>query len=366
MKNGVLVCIGKAELKNIGDYIQSIAAMQFSGRDAVRVERESLDTYSGGPTRLIMNAWFMNNPERFPPSADILPLFQSFHVRPLIEDRFFTEATTAYLKAHGPVGCRSTEVAELMRRHGIEAEFSSCVTLTLGNLYRHGEPCGRPVFVDPYFKRVPAKMTLRACLKIAVRHLRRMPRLLPKFRTLHALASKFRVFKYWPHNQFLLARWVHAMEFYWMYSTAFSDETLAGAEYVTHKVPRAEHPTEVSLFDLADELLKRYEKASFVVTSRLHCALPCLAMGTPCWTVLPSEKLQGGRFGGNVEFLTVVEKGADGRLVPPASGRIGLSDAPPVKSDHVPYARELERRCREFMSGRDGGNASKAEKERWK
>jgi hypothetical protein len=34
-------------------------------------------------------------------------------------------------------------------------------------------------------------------------------------------------------------------------------------------------------FDLAHSLLKKYAEARAVVTSRLHCALPCLALGTP-------------------------------------------------------------------------------------
>ena len=33
--------------------------------------------------------------------------------------------------------------------------------------------------------------------------------------------------------------------------------------------------------DAAETLLKRYRAASLVITSRLHCALPCLALGTP-------------------------------------------------------------------------------------
>ena len=42
MKKGILVSIGGVGLKNIGDYVQSIAARQFAGEDAVFVERERL------------------------------------------------------------------------------------------------------------------------------------------------------------------------------------------------------------------------------------------------------------------------------------------------------------------------------------
>ena len=157
MRNGVLVSIGGKGFKNIGDYMQSIAARQFAGDDAVLVERERLASYDGEPVRCIMNAWFMWHVDQFPPAPAIKPLFVSFHVRPAIEDGFFTERTTEYLKSHSPVGCRSTDAVEMLKRHGIDAEFTSCLTLTLGETYRHVEADTPPVFVDPYFRRFDSR-----------------------------------------------------------------------------------------------------------------------------------------------------------------------------------------------------------------
>ena len=142
-KNGVLVCFGETEHKNIGDYIQSVAVAQFAGPDAILVERETMNAYAGDPVRVVMNAWFMHHPDRFPPSPAIIPLFISFHVRPLIEKVFFTDRAIAYLKAHEPIGCRSTDMVDMLARHGIRGEFTSCLTLTLGDtfcdLFYYGE-----------------------------------------------------------------------------------------------------------------------------------------------------------------------------------------------------------------------------------
>lgn len=349
MKNGVLVCLGGGRLKNIGDYIQTIAARQFAGGDCVTIERERLNTYDGGPTRLIMNAWFMVRPERFPPTADIRPLFLSFHVRPAIEGRFFSERTVAYLKAHEPIGCRSTEVVEMMRRHGIRAEFTSCVTLTLGLLYHHEASMDTPVFVDPRFKRLP-KHDRFAALQVLLRLCGRIPSLIVRFRTIRILAEKFKCFAYWPGNRFAVIRWLYAAEFLRTYSPLFSAELLTRSAYVTHKVRRVDYPTEASLLARADELLRRYARAPFVVTSRLHCALPCLAMETPCWTVMPDAKVDAGRFGGNDAFLAKIFVGPDGRLVPP-EGFNGKDVVPPIRENHRPFAENLAHRCRNFMSG---------------
>lgn len=65
-RNGLLVCAGSGDVKNIGDYIQSVAQEQFYDRIDTYVEREDLDVFSSDEkTNVIMNAWFMWNPEHF-------------------------------------------------------------------------------------------------------------------------------------------------------------------------------------------------------------------------------------------------------------------------------------------------------------
>ena len=353
-KKGVLVCFGETGGKNIGDYVQSIASAQFSGPDAVNVDRESLDSYSGAPLKLVMNAWFMHHPERFPPSKAIKPLFVSFHVRPTIEREFFTERTIAYLRAHEPIGCRSTDAVEMMERHGIKAEFTSCVTLTLGETFRHVEADSPPVFVDPYFPHI-GKKTGKAAM--VARLARRLPLILRHLPSVLRLAPRFKVFRAWPWIRRFPVRCLYVADFLRAYLPLFDMKVLLAAEYISHKVSKERYPDEKALFNCAEGLLHRYERAPFVVTSRLHCALPCVAMGTPVWVVL-HPSVTSGRFGGNDAFFNVLSCGQDGKIRSPSpiaskDGRIHLDTRPPVRTEHLPFARRMAERMREFLKEDD-------------
>lgn len=338
MKRGVLVCLGEARTKNIGDYMQSLAAAQFAGAEAVFIEREKLDAYDGAPVKLVMNGWFMHDQAHFPPSHAISPLFVSFHLCPALRDSFFTPETIAYLKRHAPIGCRDRETVEAMTRHGIPAEFTSCLTLTLGRTYRHNPSRdARPLFVDPFFPH-PLKGE-------PPRRIRRFLSVLPwsicHFRVVRALFSRFRVFRL-PCNGRRWIRWMHAAEFHRAYAPFFGDDTLLSAAYISHDVRRADFPTDAAMLSAADALMRRYEKAAYVVTSRLHCALPCVAAGVPVWMV-SDAKIEKGRFGGNAELVNVLTFGADGRL-PRVGGHV-----PPPNDAFRPLADRLAERVQAFM-----------------
>ncbi len=345
MKRGILVCSAKGARKNIGDYMQSIAARQFAGADAVHVEREGMWRYDGGPTKLIMNGWFMHYPERFPPSGDISPLFVSFHLYPKKADAFFTERTVAYLRRFEPIGCRSTDAVQLLGRYGIKGEYTSCLTLTLGRTYHHKDTDDPPVFVDPFFRRFKRGTGLfRACARM----LRVVPHALLHFAVVAKLAGKFRVFHSWAGIRIPPVRWYYAAEFHRVYAQAFGDDVLCRAEYVTHSVRSRDCPTEEAMFARADELLRRYERAPYVVTSRLHCALPCIAMETPVWVPLHPD-FTTGRYGGNEELMNAVRFGPDGRLSVADGKRLGV---PPVRTEYREYSAALSRRCEQFMEWR--------------
>jgi hypothetical protein len=91
----------------------------------------------------------------------------------------------------------------------------------------------------------------------------------------------------------------------------------------------------------ARELLRRYSAAKLVITSRLHCALPCLALGTP--VVLLRRGVESDpRFDGLRELV-----------------RFHSDDSHPVKIDwqnpdpnpdfYLRYARELRERCQDAV-----------------
>ena len=111
--NGILICSGTGVVKNIGDYIQSVAQEQFWKHVDCFVERENLNTFTA-PERVnvIMNAWFMWKPENFPPSSVINPLFISFHVVPKIASKMLTAQSIEYLKKYEPIGARDIGTLE--------------------------------------------------------------------------------------------------------------------------------------------------------------------------------------------------------------------------------------------------------------
>lgn len=123
---------------NIGDEIQSIAAMRFLPEIDYYIQRERVDQFkseNGEKVKLFMNAWWMWDYKHFPPSSDIDPLFVSFHLREKIRTqfskKFMKKKVIAYFKQHEPIGCRDTTTAAYLKDHGIDAFFSGCMTMIL-------------------------------------------------------------------------------------------------------------------------------------------------------------------------------------------------------------------------------------------
>ncbi|MHC4216313.1 MAG: polysaccharide pyruvyl transferase family protein, partial [Planctomycetota bacterium] len=203
---------------NVGDYIQSLAAEQFLPKIDRYINREHLNEYSGPRTRLIMNGWFTHNPKSWPPSPDIVPLFVSFHLSKKAAEAVLNERGVAYLKKY-EVGARDPSTLELLKAKGINAFFSGCLTLTLGNIFHH-QPGTDIYFVDVLFK--------------------------PQF-----IGRRKRIIR-----------------------KLFGDDITRSAKWIKHTYPSSMYKTEESRFQLANDILSLYQKAKLVVTSRLHCALP--------------------------------------------------------------------------------------------
>lgn len=56
---------------NIGDYIQALASAQFLPHIDGFINREKLKDYKEEPCSVIMNGWYIHNPEQWPPSNKI-------------------------------------------------------------------------------------------------------------------------------------------------------------------------------------------------------------------------------------------------------------------------------------------------------
>ena len=345
MKKGLLIYKAKGPYKNIGDYIQSVAAEQYTGSDVVFVEREHLHEYSGEPIKLIMNGWFMHRPENWPPSEDIVPLLTSVHINPDIGERMLSEKGVEYFKNYGPVGCRDKGTEKFLKSKGIAAYYSGCLTLTLGKTYQHNPKSKNVCFVDPYFKVSKKPLALLNCFFTLILKSKTILKISRKLNESHSLRSLLKT-----------------LSFYRAYSQFFEDELLKNAEYVKHSILESSFISETSKLECARNLLKKYAASSLVVTSRIHAALPCIAMDTPVIFVV-SDDLQPngkgiqpkakGRFDGLVELFNVMEY-LNFKLKPifgfNMNGKIGLNHTIRNNQKHIKIAEELDKRCTTFIN----------------
>jgi len=97
----------------------------------------------------------------------------------------------------------------------------------------------------------------------------------------------------------------------------------------------------------AERLLQIYAQARYVVTSRLHCALPCLALGTPVLLVPPQRSTK--RFSGLLPLThncTLNELHA-------GSAKFDLHHLPENPSGFEPLRERLIETCTTFVANTD-------------
>lgn len=127
---------------NLGDEIQSVAAEQFLPGIDLRIDRDRLDRRPDG-CKIILHGWYINAPQCWPPGSFLSPLITSIHIsRELFPqnlgglkptDILLRGESLRYLRDHGPIGARDLSTLALLRDHHIDAQFSACLTLTLGS-----------------------------------------------------------------------------------------------------------------------------------------------------------------------------------------------------------------------------------------
>lgn len=73
---------------NIGDYIQSLAALQYIPKKCkpIFIERDTIQYYYGPKAKLIMNGWFNIQEGNKYPSDSINPIYISYHLEKSIND----------------------------------------------------------------------------------------------------------------------------------------------------------------------------------------------------------------------------------------------------------------------------------------
>ena len=296
---------------NLGDEVQTLAATQFLPRVDRLIERDRLHWYSAKQdTFVIFNGWFTRQPS-WPPPPSIHPLFVAFYAA--APDVLISSRHADYFRKHAPIGCRSMATLEAFRRIGIEAYFSGCLTLTLERRETSRTDTVYAVDVDDhlYQRLVPENVRARA---IHVSH---------EYPDAKASAAARAA---WKTGDFL--------------QRAFNrvDRSRRILRHLRELSNQRRHAIRIKR---AEALLQRYREAKLVITSRLHCAMPCLALGTPV-IVVRSDVHANPRFAGLRELV---------RCYGERDSRIALDwERPEPNSDaYLQYARELEKRCRDAV-----------------
>jgi hypothetical protein len=153
----------------------------------------------------------------WPPSPDLQPFFFAFHVTPGSVAKVCSPEGIAYLKQHEPIGCRDQGTMHLLQQYGVEAYYSKCVTLTLPR--RETAPQNGRIYMVGLSKAatVAVPKSIRRSAVVVDQAKLRLPEMSPALKE-----------------------------------------------------------------QVSQHLLDTYSKtASLVITSKIHCAMPCIAMGIP-------------------------------------------------------------------------------------
>ena len=160
-------------------------------------------------------------------------------------------------------------------------------------------------------------------------------------------------FLFW---QFGMKRLIYVVNFYRQYSNVFDKDTLLNATYLTQESPYYQEAfaDDFARLDEAKRLMQGYSKAAFVITSRIHCALPCLGMETPVFYTENDDDAEVSqcRLRGLKDLFNVIEC-KDGRIKPKFEAILPISreNCPKNKSDWKQLFESLDKRCSDFMNG---------------
>lgn len=317
-------------LVNIGDHVQSCAARQFLPNVDFFVERDRLNNPAYKEAKIIMNGWFTDAPKNWPPNPNLKPLFISFHLQPSSAKIILAKKENVdYLKAYEPIGCRDYKTLELLERAGINAYFSFCLTTTLDINFKSNKESGEILLVDPLYS-FDAGLLLKMSFKEAVKKV--------SFKKLAKLKDYFK-----PESD--LTEFV-------------PKEVLENAASIDHYVDA--NQSNEQLYKTAESLLRRYAEAKLVITSRIHCALPCLALGTPVLFVLDGLKDEGlhmSRFRGILDHINILTNDPKEEIETLFGKPMNVYspdqvnwDKPPVNPDSFKeLSEQLKNTCKNFI-----------------
>lgn len=218
--------ISHGQYVNLGDYFQTFAieniyhSIGIRKADIYAIDRVHVQEYQGEELLFPMQGWFgrIKGISIFPFPDSVKPVFLGYHC--IDKMNYKKDYLNAYKQA-APIGCRDEHSFLMMKKHGINAYLTGCLTITL-----------------PERKKTPDK----------------------------------------PH--IFLVDAPKGIEKY------IPEELKNNITYITQEIPIPDGLSEKEeneyMRNTAKKLLERYKnEATLIVTSRLHCAAPCLGMGIP-------------------------------------------------------------------------------------
>lgn len=331
---------------NIGDYIQALASAQFLPKVDAIIDRETIGSYDGEDLKIIMNAWYMYDARQWPPSPKIHPLFVSMHINSTARAIFSTPQSIAYLKQYEPIGCRDKATEQFLRSLGVEAYFSGCMTLTFGQSYKSPQHDGPVYFVDPATP--PIGGVFRQTMLVA--------KSLLAFEKIRRLCKK----RYSKHHGLQISRrqWLSTTAFYYEYRKIFDEHLLFEAEYICQQSCHyaKDFQSGEERMREAERLVRLYARACLVVTSRIHCALPCTGLETPVIYTLGSahDEASACRMDGLLQLFHVFHITKDGHIKQDLGfslhNKVSTDNLPPIRTEWRKLADGLVKSCRTFIN----------------
>jgi hypothetical protein len=275
---------------NLGDEIQTLAAIGHLPTLDALVDRERLDDFRPSERhRIILNGWFMHRTEHWPPSDRIDPLPVSMHLS-----------------------------GEVMRYSVLREVPNEVMLKGAGRewLVRHGPVGARDLYTLDRLAAAGIDAWFSGCLTLTLQR----PGVAGPRRGVYAVDVPEDVCAS-IERQHRLSLWRR---------THLDDE-----------------PDSAVRFAKAAALLDEYASAAAVVTTRLHCALPCLALGTPvCFIEHARDRY---RFEGLRELLhaTTLDEVRARYL------DFDLRNPPANLEGWRPLAEALRATCSRFVAGDD-------------
>lgn len=201
---------------NIGDYIQTFAIdviyehLGIDKSQIVDIDRHDLSTYDGEEVVLPLNAWFGYTDDKLPLSEKIHPVFLGYHnMGDALPD----------MNKYGALGCRDEYTYNRLKKRGLDAYVSGCMTVLFPR--REKQPEKEGIFIVDLPQSV---------INIIPENIRKK-------------------------------------------ATYLSHEIKIVNDDGSEKTP-------AQLEQISADYIKRYEdEATLVITSRLHCAMLCLSKG---------------------------------------------------------------------------------------